>query len=246
MSIKSAAPPPHGSNLINLASNRDKIVLTYTGLVTQIARRFAYNMNDLDDVIQVGTIGLLKSIDRFEPEKQVDFVTFATPNIIGEIRHYFRDKGRLLKIPRRLHEINSRARQFILTYIQSNSRQPTVSEIAVGLQLSEDAVLEGLEAGQLSTHMSLDALTDPENCPINMSKLLVCLGLNHEEIVLNRESIRFALDHLSSREQKMVYYRFYDGLTQGQIGDLLGISQTQVCRQLSSALKKLKKALTDK
>lgn len=223
---------------------RDKIVVSYSGLVECIARKLAYKREDLDDLIQVGNIGLLKSIERYEPQKKISFSTFATPNIIGEIRHYFRDKNRLVKIPRRLAELYSKIRYYIRYASQELGRAPTIAEIAAELHVSQENVLESLEAGQTTHVLSLDTPYSEYESGESAPSLLDSLGMeNVEEGMLDKESLKQAILQLTERERKLIYYRFFEGLTQNEIAGKMKISQMHVSRILTNALSELRKYL---
>ena len=136
-------------------SLKEDILVAYKPLVEFIARKLSFNIDDVPDLIQVGSIGLLKSLDTFDLSRKIAFSTYASSNVIGEIRHYIRDKGRIVKLPRKLQEQYSKIRQFIKIKSQELDRFPTTSEIAKGLKLSEE-VLESMEAGQSFRVISLD------------------------------------------------------------------------------------------
>jgi len=225
---------------------KEKIILSYGGFVTYIARKLSYAKDDVEDLIQVGTIGLLKSLERYEPQKDVDFSSFATPNIIGEIRHYFRDKSRILKIPRRLHELYTKIKAQIKLSVQETGKSPTVSVLAEKLQVTEEEILESLEAGRARHVLSLDrpaygdASLEPESLPTMVDQMSSKSALIEDE-ALDRESLEQILSKLSVRDRKIVHYRFYDGLTQLEIANKLHISQMQVSRILLKTVSFLKK-----
>jgi len=225
---------------------REKIVQHYTPLIEYISRKLAFNRHDLDDLFQVGTIGLLRALERYSPEKETDFTTFATPNIIGEIKHYFRDKSRLVKVPRKLQESYSKIKQFIREK-QKTGKAPTIKEIATALECSEEKVLESMEAGQSTSVLSLDAPSNytqgNRTSPIG-SSLLDTIGVaGKEEHLLNKEIIEQAVSKLNAREKKIIFLRFYSGLSQTEIAKQLDLSQMHISRLLVSAIKNLKKVI---
>lgn len=224
---------------------RGKIVFAYRSLVEYIAKKMAYNYDDYDDLIQVGTIGLLKSLERFKPSRDTDFGTFATPNIIGEIKHYFRDKKNIVKIPRRLQELYTKIRNYIKYISQEDGRSPTVREIAQALNVSEEEILESMEATQSTKVISLDATSHSENASDDEPHSLIeNLGVSSmDEALLNEESLSTAISTLGEREQKIILYRYYDGLTQREISQKMNISQMHVSRLLIYAIKELRKHL---
>ena len=216
-------------------------------MVEFIARKLAYNLDDIPDLIQVGNIGLLKSLDNFDLSRNIAFSTFASSNIIGEIRHYIRDKGRIVKLPRKLQEQYSKIRQYIKIKSQELDRFPTTQEIAKDLKLSEEDVLESMEAGQSFRVISLDKpIQTQRNKSANEKfSLLDNLGTDFkDESFLNREMLKQALTNLNEREKKLIYLRFYEGLTQKEIADRLTLSQMHISRLLNDALKKLKRKIT--
>lgn len=224
---------------------REKVVSAYRALVEYIARKMAYNRDDYDDLIQVGTIGLLKALDRYKPSRDTDFATFATPNIIGEIKHYFRDKGHLVKIPRRLQEIYAKVRNYIKIFSQENERSPTIPEISTYLNINEEDILESLEAGQSAKVISLDSTSSSDhNNEEEQSSLIGTLGIDSlDETLLTEESLRTALSSIGERERLIITMRFYDGLTQREISEKMDISQMHVSRLLMFAIKTLRKKL---
>ncbi len=226
---------------------RDKLVMTYKPLVEFVARKLAFNRNDFEDLVQIGVIGLLKSMDRYLPDKETDFSTFATPNIIGEIKHYFRDKGRLVRVPRKLHELHSRIKS-VIREKQKDGVSPTIMEIATELAVTEELVLECLEANQSTRVMSLDSPASPSGDSRRFAgsgqTLMDSIGVeNKEDQLLNKESIQQAMKHLDLRSKRIIYHRFYDGLSQLEIAGKIGISQMHVSRLLTKAMEKLKSVL---
>jgi RNA polymerase sigma-B factor len=211
-------------------------------LVEYVAKKLAFNRDDLDDLIQVGTIGLLRSIERFEPAKEVDFSTFATPNIIGEIKHYFRDKRGILKVPRKLQEQYSKIKKFIKE-AQLNGHSPTVPEIAKALELSIETVVESIEAWQSSSVISLDspAYSSSSKGDGSSQTLLDSIGGEHrEDAMLSRVTLRDAMNKLARRDRKIIFLRFYRGLSQSEIAEKMNLSQMHISRLLTAALKTLK------
>lgn len=222
------------------------IVETYLPLVEYVAKKLAFNRDDLEDLVQIGTIGLLRSLDRFQPSKEVDFSTFATPNIIGEIKHYFRDKRGILKVPRKLQEQYSRIKKFIKE-AQNNGQSPTIPEIAKSLEMTEEAVLESIEAWQSSTVISLDSpaySTGSKGGDASSQTILDSLGSEHkEDTMLNRVTLREAMTKLPRRERRIIFLRFYRGLSQSEIAEKMNLSQMHISRLLGTALKSLRNSI---
>src|SRR6266511_742906 len=144
---------------------RAKLIESHLGLVEYLARRFAGRGEPLDDLIQVATIGLVKAVDRFEPQREVEFSTYATPTIVGELKRHFRDKGWAVRVPRRLQELNLSLTKVVAELSQEIGRSPTVREIADKMRLSEEEVLEGLDTSNAYAVVSLDAPAAGEDTP---------------------------------------------------------------------------------
>jgi RNA polymerase sigma-B factor len=225
---------------------RDDIVIKYQNLVNFIARKFSYNKSDVDDLYQVGMIGLLRSLDRFDPSKDVDFSTFATPNIIGEIKHYFRDKSRLVKAPRKLQELASRVRS-LLQENSGDKRSLTVPQIADLLGETEERILEAMECSQNALIVSLDTPSnkgDFSQDNSNSPTLIDTIGVDgNEEFLINRETLRKVISNLPQRNQDIIYLRFYSGLSQLEIAERVGLSQMHVSRILTKSIELLREFL---
>jgi RNA polymerase sigma-B factor len=219
---------------------REELVRLHYPLVEYLARRFAGRGEPVDDLVQVASIGLLKAIDRFDRERGVKFSTYATPTIIGELKRHFRDKGWAMRVPRRLQEIGLQLSRVVSEMYQDLGRSPTVPEIAEKSGLSEDDVLEGMDAIHAHSIGSLDAPTDEEGQTSGAR-----LGAEDEtyELLEGWASVAPHLERLPDRERHILYLRFFRGLTQSQIADKLGISQMHVSRILSRTLLLLREAV---
>ncbi len=222
---------------------RDQLVELHLPLVEYLARRFRNRGEWLDDLIQVATIGLIKSIDRFDLERGVEFSTYATPTIVGEIKRHFRDKGWAVRVPRRLQELKLSLTKAISDLAQREGRAPTVSELAAHLQMSEEEVLEGLESANAYSTVSLDA---PDSGDEDAPAVADSLGMVDESLegVEYRESLKPLLEKLPAREKKILLLRFFGNMTQSQIAAELGISQMHVSRLLARTLAQLRDGLT--
>ncbi len=221
---------------------RDELVEMHLPLVEYLARRFRNRGEPLEDLVQVATIGLLKSVDRFDLERGVEFSTYATPTIVGEVKRYFRDKGWAIRVPRRLQELKLALTKATSELSQRNGRSPTVAEIAVHLGLTEEEVLEGMESANAYSTVSLDA---PDGGDDDSPAVADSLGVNDESLegVEYRESIKPLLAQLAPRERKILILRFFGGMTQSQIAAEVGISQMHVSRLLSRTLVQLRESL---
>ncbi len=225
------------------AGPRDELVTMHLPLVHHLARRFRDRGEPHDDLVQVGTIGLIKAVDRFDPERGVEFSTYATPTVLGEIKRHFRDKGWSVRVPRRLQELRMSIAGATAELSQDLGRSPTVKELATRLEVTEDEVLEGLEAAQSYSTLSLDgAGNDPGG---DSPALVDTLGTDDSALahVEYRETLRPLLAALPDRERQIVLLRFFHNKTQSQIADEVGVSQMHVSRLLAKSLATLRDAM---
>ncbi len=222
---------------------RGELVELHLPLVEYLARRFRNRGEWLDDLTQVATIGLIKSIDRFDLSRGVEFSTYATPTIVGEIKRHFRDKGWAVRVPRRLQELKLALTKAISDLAQRLGRAPTVAELAAHLQMSEEEVLEGLESANAYSTVSLDA---PDSGDEDAPAVAESLGMLDDALegVEYRESLKPLLERLPPREKKILMLRFFGNMTQSQIATELGISQMHVSRLLARTLTQLRAGLT--
>ncbi|MDP9234870.1 MAG: RNA polymerase sigma factor SigF [Actinomycetota bacterium] len=227
------------------AEYREQLVEQYIGLVEFLARRFRNRGEPLEDLTQVGTIGLLKAIERFDLEREVEFSTYATPTIVGELKRHFRDKGWAVRVPRRLQELHLELTKIVGDLGHELGRSPTVAEIAKVAGTTDEAVLEGLEVAQAYNFTSLDAPI--ENDSGGSTSFADHLGVEdeHLENLEYRASLAPEMAKLPERERRILYLRFFKGMTQSEIAERLGISQMHVSRLLNRTLTKLREALED-
>ncbi|MFC6238904.1 RNA polymerase sigma factor SigF [Longivirga aurantiaca] len=223
---------------------RDDLVTLHIPLVQYLARRFRDRGEPLEDLTQVGMIGLLKAVDRFELERGVELATYATPTVIGEIKRHFRDKGWAIRVPRRLQELRMSLGQATAELSQRTGRTPTVAELAVQLGISEEEVLEGLEGAQAYSYTSLDAHVGSSDDSGSLADLMGADDPGIETIEY-RESLRPLLAQLPARERRILVLRFFRGMTQTQISEEVGISQMHVSRLLAKSLAVLREGLLD-
>jgi RNA polymerase sigma-B factor len=221
---------------------RDTLVEMHLPLVEYLARRFRNRGEPLDDLIQVATIGLIKSVDRFDLERGVEFSTYATPTIVGEIKRHFRDKGWAIRVPRRLQELKLALAKATSELSQRNGRAPTVAELARQLEITEDEILEGLESANAYSAVSLDA---PDTGDDDSPAVSDSLGATDDALegVEYRESLKPLLERLPPREKKILLLRFFGNMTQSQIAAELDISQMHVSRLLARTLIQLREGL---
>lgn len=218
---------------------REKLVMSHLNLVRFIANKFKNRGEPIDDLIQVGYLGLLKAIDRFDPSRGLEFTTFATPTIMGEIKRHFRDKGWSVRVPRRLQELSAKVNQATDTLTSQLQRSPTIAEIADYLDATVDEVLEAMESSSAYSSVSLEAPSgaDDDDTPSVIDRYATedsDLAFTDDRIIIEE-----ALASFSPRERDVIEMRFLKGMTQIEIAEKLGISQVQVSRLLRRTLKKI-------
>jgi RNA polymerase sigma-B factor len=223
------------------AELRNRLVRMHLPLVEHLARRFRNRGEPLDDLTQVATIGLIKSVDRFDPDRGVEFSTYATPTVVGEIKRHFRDKGWAVRVPRRLQELRLSLTTATAELSQQHGRSPTVHELAEKLAISEEEVLEGLESANAYSTLSLDVPDTDDESPA----VADTLGAEDEALegVEYRESLKPLLEDLPPREKRILLLRFFGNMTQSQIAQEVGISQMHVSRLLARTLAQLREKL---
>src|SRR2546429_1891712 len=223
---------------------RGRAIEAWLPLAKHLAQRFHGRGEPLDDVVQIATVGLIKAIDRFDPEYGNDFAAYAVPTIVGEIKRHFRDRTWDIRVPRRLQELKLDINEATSTLSQRLGRSPTVSDIAEYLKRSEDEVIEGLEGARAYSAVSLQTLVGGG---IDGTELGDLFGVEDAELALAefRASLGPALDALSPREQRIIILRFFGNLTQTQIAERVGISQMHVSRLLAKSLATLRGQLTE-
>jgi RNA polymerase sigma-B factor len=227
------------------AAAKDRLVNQHIGLVEFLARRFRNRGEPLEDLVQVGPIGLLKAIERFELDREVEFSTYATPTIVGELKRHFRDKGWAVRVPRRLQELHLELTKVVGHLGHDLGRSPTVAEIAKAAGTTEESVLEGLEVAQAYNFTSLDAPIDTDDGGSTTFADQLGADDEHLENLEYRASLAPEMAKLPERERRILYLRFFKGMTQSEIADRLGISQMHVSRLLNRTLGQLREALED-
>jgi len=219
---------------------RERLIEQYLPLVRSLARRYSYRGEQLEDLVQVGCIGLIKAIDRFDVDRGVELTTYATPNIIGEIKRHFRDKGWSIRVPRGLQELNVKLSKLIEELTVQLERSPTIPELAKAASVEEEEVLEALETGQAYSTLSLSAPSSgDDNEDLDPLESLGELEPEYE-VSEDRAVLAPGLRVLDERERKILHRRFYDGLTQSQIAQQVGISQMHVSRLIRRSLEKMR------
>ena len=218
---------------------RDQLIMSHLNLVRFLASKFKNRGESLDDLIQVGTIGLIKAIDRFDPDRGLEFTTYATPTIMGEIKRHFRDKGWSVRVPRRLQELSAKVNQATDDLTNQLQRSPSVAEIAESLGVSVDEVLEAMESSSAYSSVPLEGggSSDDDEAPSVIDHYATedaDLASSDDRIVLEE-----AIADFSPRERDVIRMRFADGLTQVEIAERLGVSQVQVSRLLRRTLRRI-------
>ena len=223
---------------------REQLIERYMSLVRSLARRYSYRGEQLDDLVQIGAIGLIKAIDRFDVNRGVELTTYATPNIIGEIKRHFRDRGWSVRVPRGLQELNIQLSKLLEQLTVQHGRSPTIPELAKAAGVTDEEVLEALESGRAYSSLSLsvgggggdDDDLDP----------LESLGTEEHqyEVSEDRAVLAPGFRVLDERERRILHLRFFEGLTQSQIAQQVGISQMHVSRLIRRSLERMRAQLS--
>jgi RNA polymerase sigma-B factor len=223
---------------------RDDLVHLHLSLVEHCARRFRNRGEPFEDLVQVGTIGLIKAVDRFETDRGVEFSTYATPTVIGEIKRHFRDKGWAIRVPRRLQELRMQIGGATGELTQKLGRSPTPRELAEVIGCTVEEIMEGIESSHAYATLSLDATDDNDDGPPAMLATLGVEDANIEHVEV-RESIKPLLEGLGEREKRILLLRFFKNMTQSQIAEEIGVSQMHVSRLLNRTLEQLRTSLSE-
>ena len=218
---------------------RDAIVQRFLPLARQLARRYAGAGEPLDDLVQVASLGLVKAVDRFDPERAVAFSSFAVPTILGELKRHFRDKGWSVRVPRDLQELALKLERVAEELSRELSRAPTLAELAARLGVGEENVLEAREAAHAYRAVSLDRpRNEDEDAGPSMSDAMgdVDPGFSRAEDAATVDQL---LRVLAPREREVLRLRFVEDLTQQEIGERIGVSQMHVSRLIRQAVARL-------
>ena len=219
---------------------REQLIEQYMSLVRSLARRYSYRGEQLEDLVQIGAIGLIKAIDRFDLNRGVELTTYATPNIIGEIKRHFRDKGWSVRVPRGLQELNVQLSKLVEQLTVQLGRSPTITELAKGAGVEEEEVLEALESGRAYSSLSLSSGGGQEDG--EELDPLESIGTEEHQYDVSEDRAVLAPGFrvLDERERKILHLRFFEGLTQSQIAQQVGISQMHVSRLIRRSLEKIR------
>jgi RNA polymerase sigma-B factor len=228
---------------IEYQRQRDVIVERCLPLADHIARRFSNRGEPLEDLVQVARVGLINAVNRFDADKGAEFVAFAVPIIMGEVRRYFRDHGWSVKVPRRLKELSAQLKKAHEELSQQLGRAPTATEIANQLGIDREEVVQAQVASSAYSTRSSDApVAGDDGDGRSVSDSFGSLDANMEKVV-DIETVRPLLEALPQREQTVLRLRFFENMTQSQIAERLGISQMHVSRLLARSLTKLREAV---
>jgi RNA polymerase sigma-B factor len=223
---------------------RKQLIEQYMSLVRSLARRYSYRGEQLEDLVQIGAIGLIKAIDRFDVNRGVELTTYATPNIIGEIKRHFRDRGWAVRVPRGLQELNIQLSRLIEELTVQLGRSPTIAELAKSAEVSEEEVLEALESGRAYSSLSLSAGSAGHDDEGELDPLESLGTEEHQyEVSEDRAVLAPGFRVLDERERKILHLRFFEGLTQSQIAQQVGISQMHVSRLIRRSLEKIREEI---
>jgi RNA polymerase sigma-B factor len=225
---------------------REKLIAMHQNLVRFLAGKFANRGEPLEDLVQVGVIGLVNAVDRYDAERGNKFSTYATPTIVGEIRRYFRDKAWSLKVPRRLQELNQAANKAVDNLSVKLGRSPTIAEIAKEIDATEEETLEAIELGNAYDTVSLDSRmqTESESAPMTLAEFV---GGEDQTLKALQQygDLNAAIEALEEREKAIIVLRFFQDLSQAEVAKKLNISQMHVSRLQHRALENLKKLMMD-
>src|SRR5262249_13325964 len=223
---------------------REQLIEQYMSLVRSLARRYSYRGEQLEDLVQIGAIGLIKAIDRFDVNRGVELTTYATPNIIGEIKRHFRDRGWAVRVPRGLQELNIQLSRLIEQLTVQNGRSPTIPELAKAAGVTDEEVLEALESGRAYSSLSLSAGSGGYDDEGELDPLESLGTEEHQyEVSEDRAVLAPGFRVLDERERRILHLRFFEGLTQSQIAQQVGISQMHVSRLIRRSLEKIREEI---
>ena len=221
---------------------RNQIAEKYLYIADILAKKFVGRGVEYDDLKQVASLALLRGIDRFDPSLGMQFSTFITPTITGEIKNYFRDKSRIVKVPRRLGEIGAQVRAFSNRYLSENGVKPSVREIAEGIGVSEEYVVRAME---IAGTVSLDGMCGTEEDGEQSMYGLIADSEDEFDRFETKEALKSAMVGMTDTEKQLVKYRFVDELSQSETANKLGVSQMFVSRLERKLLARLKENLQD-
>lgn len=220
---------------------RDRLVNDNLSIVVPVARKFSQNRDNQEDLIQVGYIGLIKAVDNYDPDRGVKFITYATHCVMGEIRHYIRDKAESVKRPRWLTSLNREVTKYMDEFLQTNKRLPSIKEISSALNIESEGIVEILKSKYV---VSLDDYGETSSDYLMLDRIKSIRLETFRLPVEDRIVLEQAIETLKILEKNVINLFFYKDLTQSQIAINLGMSQKKVSRMLKKAIEKLRHAIT--
>jgi RNA polymerase sigma-B factor len=223
---------------------REQLITGYLPLAHDVARKHAYRTENVDELVQDATLGLINAVDQFEPERGVSFLSFAIPTMTGEVLRHFRDRSHTIRLPRRLLEQQGVLHQAVAELSQRLGRAPRPTEIAAHLCLDVESVIEAMEAHHTARCSSLDEPSDEEAGIGSCSESVLACTDPEPDLIEFRESLGPLLDALSDRDRRILLLRFFGSMTLSEIARQVGISQMHVSRVLAATLARLRERLT--
>src|SRR6478752_1577955 len=221
---------------------RQELIERHVGFVRRLAQRYSRRGEQLEDLTQVGCVGLIKAIDRFDGSFGASLTTYAAPNILGEIKRHFRDRGWSVRVPREIQELNVKLTKVVDELTTKLGRSPSVVELAAATGATTEQVLEALESSSAYSALSLSEGPDPDE---EGGGPMETLGEEDEHFEQSEQRITLAtgIQHLPTRERAILHMRFFEGLTQSEIADRMGISQMHVSRLIRNSLDRMRREL---
>jgi RNA polymerase sigma-B factor len=226
-------------------SARERVIQEQLPLAEFLARKFAGRGEPVDDLVQVASVGLIKAVDRFDVDRNIEFSTYATPNILGEIKRYFRDKGWAMRVPRGLQELRQSAKEAIRDETVRTGRSPTIQELATTLNSDLESVAEALTLGWAYNTASLDAPVSQDEPDGDTIMDLQADDRSPIDGLEDKILLQKAIAHLKDQQQQILNLRFNEGKTQTEIADHIGVSQMHVSRLLRRAIEDLRRELEE-
>src|SRR4051812_44019798 len=223
---------------------RQALIERHITFVRRLAQRYSHRGETLEDLTQVGCVGLIKAIDRFDGHYKVTLATYAAPNVLGEIKRYFRDKGWAMRVPRDVQELNVKLGRVVDELTVRLGRSPNVEELAEATQTTTEQVVEALDSSHAYSAMSLSERGDDSDDGGDPMEALGAedLGFARSE---NRFMLRQGFERLPARERAILHMRFFEGLTQSEIAERVGISQMHVSRLIRQSLERVRDELDE-
>lgn len=223
-------------------SLRDRVFEAFLPLAGMVARKFSGRGVDYDDLYQVGSLALFKALERFDPEKGVKFVTFATPTVVGEIKNYFRDRSRLISLPRRSGALLKKLERAKEELTHELHRTPTAQELADAVGESIETILETIEMQGALSPVSLDMSATENDEDFNLYSVLGFEEKGYQDIEM-KDMIKRALGQMTETERQIILERFFNNRSQREVAEMLGVSQMTVSRNEKKAIERFRELI---